>query len=747
MRLPQFAGRLSGLLTFLLFLVAGAGHAAQGDGSPVTTADARPRVGLVLSGGGARGAAHIGVLRVLEEMRIPIDAIAGTSMGAVVGGLYASGMTAAEIESLLSSVNWQDAFRDRPQRSELAFRRKQDDRNFLVRYALGVNNEGFVLPKGLIQGQKLSQLLRSATVSVAEIQDFDRLPVPLRVVATNLETGGAVILRSGDLVTAMRASMSAPGVFTPVEEDGMLLVDGGLVQNLPIDVAREMGVDVLIAVDVSFPLNTRMELNSPLEMTNQAYAILIRNRTLEQRARLGERDLVIDPVLGEMASTEFERVTEARVAGEAAARASSAALAALSLDVEGYQRYLAGRNPLPTTVPVIRFVRVDAESSRYALAIESTMSDLVGQPLDEDRIQSRTSALYALDTFESINYFVVQSGAETGLEFRLHRKSWGPNYVRFGLNLEDDFEGNSSYNAAVRFIMTELNSLNAEWLTDLQIGDNPKFFTEFYQPLSYGNRFFVAPKFDFELRNLQIQDSSGEITEFRERSYEAGLDFGREISNWGEARVGLRRGTQRRRVRIGDPSIPTQEFDRGGYFFRFSYDKLDSIYFPRRGQQFAVEWTAEREGLGASQSADTIEASWQVARSKGRYSLIFSTDFGTTLDESPTPQNLFTLGGFLNLSGLNSDSLTGPHYGIGRLILYRQIGRGGSGVLDFPAYAGISFEAGNTWQDRSDAELGDLKLDGSLFLGADTLLGPVYLATGFDDGGETAFYLFLGRTF
>lgn len=739
------SGCLLHLLLVLAILPAGGVQAAESaiTGSP----EARPRIGLVLSGGGARGAAHVGVLRVLEEMRIPVDAIAGTSMGAVVGGLYASGMSAGEIEGLLGSVNWQDALRDRPQRAELGFRRKQDDRNFLVRYALGIKEEGFVLPKGLIQGQKLSQLLRTATLPVAEIDDFDRLPVPLRVVTTDLETGEPVILQSGDLVTAMRASMSAPGVFTPVEADGKLLVDGGLVQNLPVDVAREMGVDLVIAVDVSFPLSDRSRLTSPIEITNQAFAILIRNRTLEQRATLRSPDLIIEPALGDMTSTQFERVIEARAAGERAARSSATQLAALGLDAAGYGRYLAARNPRLSTLPQVRFVRVDAESGRYAPAIEAAMGDLVGKPLDKDVIQARLSSLYALDTFESIDYALVESGEGTGIEFRLRRKSWGPNYVRVGLNIEDDFEGNSRYNAAARFIMTEVNALNAEWLTDVQIGENPRLFTEFYQPLSYRSRYFIAPKFEFDLRNLQLRDSAGEITEYRERSYEAGLDVGREISNWGEVRAGVRRGTQKRRVRIGDPAIAPQEFDRGGYFFRFSYDKLDSIYFPRRGQQFEVEWTAEREDLGASQSGDTIEANWLVARSRGRHTLIFSTDFGTTLDDTPTPQNLFTLGGFLNLSGLAPGSLAGPHYGVGRLILYRQIGRGGSGVLDLPAYAGISLEAGNTWQERNDASLSNLERGGSLFLGADTFLGPVYLATGFNEGGETAFYLFLGRTF
>jgi NTE family protein len=265
---------------------------------------------LVLSGGGARGAAHVGVLKVLEQMHVPIDAIAGTSMGAVVGGLYASGMSAAEIESLLRSVNWQDAFQDRPPRAELGYRRKQDDRNFLVRFAFGLTEKGVVLPQGFVQGQKLEQVLRNATLPVSEIQDFNRLPVPFRAVATDLETGAAVVLKSGDLVTAMRASMSAPGVFAPAQRDGRLLIDGGIVDNLPIDVARAMGVDVLIVVDVSFPLYERDELTSPLEVTNQAFAILIRSRTQEQRAKLAANDIVIDPKLPHFASTDFGRVPQ-----------------------------------------------------------------------------------------------------------------------------------------------------------------------------------------------------------------------------------------------------------------------------------------------------------------------------------------------------------------------------------------------------------------------------------------------------
>jgi NTE family protein len=708
----------------------------------------RPRIGLVLSGGGARGAAHVGVLKVIDEMRIPIDAIAGTSMGAVVGGLYASGMPVSEIDKLLRSVNWEDAFRDRPPREELGFRRKQDDREFLVRYAMGVTNKGFVLPRGLVQGQKLEQVLRRASLPVAAIQRFDSLPIPFRAVATDLETGEKVILDSGDLVTAMRASMSAPGVFAPAERDGRLLVDGGLTENLPVELARSLNVDVLIVVDVSFPLYSSEELKSPLEITNQAFAILIQGRTRQQRALLGPNDIVIEPDLGRATSADFGRVLSSVRAGEAAARARAGSLQKLTLSPDDYLMYLATRNPRDNSLPTIDFVRADARSMEYDPLVKATMSNLVGKALDADRVRNQLSSLYALDRFESIDYNLIEENGRSGLELDLRRKSWGPNYIRFGLNLEDNFEGTSRYNAALRFISTELNSLGGEWLTDIQIGDNPKFFTEFYQPLSLASRYFVAPQFDFEERSVFQLQENDVLAEYRVRSLQGGLDVGREIQNWGEVRLGMRRGTGRARVLIGDPALPSFEFDRGGYFARFSYDKLDSIFFPRHGQQFNFEWRGERDNIGADENLDAFELSWLVARSFDRHTLIFWMDAGTTADaELVQPQNFYSLGGFLNLSGLPTGYLAGPHYGIARLIYQRRVGRGGQGVLDLPAYAGVSVEAGNTWLESSEASFGNTRKNASLFFGLDSPLGPVYLAAGYDEKGETAFYLFLGRTF
>ena len=712
----------------------------------------RPRIGLVLSGGGARGAAHIGVLKALEEMRVPIDVISGTSMGAVVGGLYAAGVPAAEIEKLMTSIDWQDAFRDRTSREDLAFRRKQDDTDFPVRLPLGLKGGNLLLPKGLIQGQKMQQTLRAATLPVAHVDRFDDLPIPFRALATDLETGEAVILDHGDLTASLRASMSIPGLFAPVEIDNRVLVDGGVANNLPIDEARALGADILIVSDVSFPLQLRDQLNSPLEISNQMLAIMVRRETLRQRAQLGVRDVVIEAPLGGASSFDFTRVSSAIAIGQQEAQGHLYQLRALSLSPEAYAATVAQRQPRTAVPDQIDFVRADEGSRRYATMLERTLEPFVGKPLDVTALEHKITELYGLDLFETLDYELVQENGQDGLLVRARRKSWGPNYVRFALNLEDDFEGNTSFNAAARFIVTELNALGAEWLTDMQVGEHPLLRSEFWQPLNYSapSRYFIAPQVAFEIRNVPLIDGQTRIAEFRVRSAEFGLAVGRELGTWGEVRAGLRRGEGRSRVRIGDPTLPEQEFDTGEFFARFAYDKIDNVNFPRDGAQFTLQWDAARQGLGDDQTADVLSMDWLIAETFGRRdTVVFWTSAGSTVSESDTAaiEDFFTLGGFLSLSGIPRESIAGPHFGIARLLYYRQIGREGPGFLNVPTYAGVSLELGNVWQERTDVSLDSAIKAGSVYLGLDTLIGPLYLAAGLDNGGETAFYLFLGRPF
>ena len=764
------------LMAGLLCAGAPAGAAAEAPAAsevPAATAAPqglliRPRICLVLSGGGARGMAHIGVLKVLEDLKIPIDCIAGTSMGAVVGGLYASGMSARAIDTTMRSVDWQEAFRDAPPRRDLAFRRKQDDRNFLVRLPLGLKHGQILLPKGFIQGQKLQETLRQLTLPFSNNTDFDKLPTAFRAVATDLETGSAVILDKGDLAIAMRASISAPGVFAPVDYQGRLLVDGGLAENLPINVARAMNADILIVSDVSFPLQNRAQLDSALSISNQMLAIMVRKDSDRQKSSLSAQDLLIEPTLGTATATDFAAAAGMIGSGEAAARSLSGRLASLSVSEAAYGNYLARRAARQPGLPPIEFVRVDKESKRYEKTILAEMQPLLGKPLNLDQVGEHITKLYGLGNFETLDYSLVESApgtpsgtrggdnesagdaVESGLEIHARRKSWGPNYVRFGLNLQDDFQGNSRYNAAARFVQSELNELGAELLTDVQIGSDPRVFSEFYQPLDAERTWFVAPSARIEARDLPIYVKNIEVADFRDREAELDVDVGRTLSNWGEIRVGLHRSNGLTHDRYGDPKLVEPQFNNGEFFFKFSYDRLDNVHFPRDGQAFTLQWDGDRTDLGSDIARDRISADWLVARSRGRNTLLWWTSAGSTLDGYVKPTafpDFFSLGGFFNLSGLAPHSLIGPNYAITRAIYFRKIGRGGEGFFEFPAYIGASLELGNAWQRFSDVNVGSAHKDALVFFAIDTFLGPVYLGAGYDEHGTNGFYLFLGRSF
>jgi NTE family protein len=711
----------------------------------VVAADSAPRVGLVLSGGGARGAAHIGVLKVLEEQRIPIHAIAGTSMGAVVGGLYASGLSAAEIAALIDSDEWRAAFTEPAPRDRLSFRRKSEDQNFLVKFPLGIKSGSFRLPKALVSGQRVSQALRRVTFPVAGRAQFDQLPIPFRAVATDLETGDAVVLSGGDLVDAMRASLAAPGLFAPVEIDGRLLVDGGLANNLPVDVAQAMGVDVLIVVDVGFPLRKRDTLDSVTTISNQMLSILIRRGSDVQRARLGAGDILLSPDLGEASSFDFAIIPQATHLGESSARAALSRLSALASDVDRYDAWLAQRAAARQQAPQITTVRVAESAVRYQRLIEGRFA---AAALDVNGIDAAVSTLFGRGNFESVDYRVQGESADT-LEVAARRNSWGPNYVRFGLSLQDDFNGNSNYNAAARFVLADIGPLAAEWVWDAQVGVEPRIATEAHIPFGDEARWFWMPQASFELRNVPLVRSGERIAEYRLRTSEYGVDIGRELSNWGEVRAGVRRETGRARLRLGDPSLArSDEFDVREYFGRFSIDTLDDRNFPRRGHYLVTEWRGERAGLGSDRNADVLTLDWLSARSRGRDTVALWTSFGTQIDSAEdNVRSLFPLGGFLNLSGIAPETLSGRHFAIARALYYRQIGRGGEGFLNVPAYAGLSLEVGNVWDDRSDISFGSSLKQGSLFFGFDTLFGPVYIGTGFGEDTDSNFYLFLGRTF
>jgi NTE family protein len=744
MRAPLYS------LLALWLLLSAVPCRAQQAGAAAT--EQRPRIGLVLSGGGARGAAHVGVLKVLEEMHVPIDAIAGTSMGAVVGGLYASGMTAAEIERQFESIDWEDAFRDRPARSLLNYRRRAEDDDFLVQLPLGFREGRVHLPNGLIQGQKLSQMLRELTLPVAGVASFDDLPTPFRAVATDLESGAPVVIGSGDLASALRASVSAPGIFAPVEREGRLLVDGGVANNLPVDIARTMGVDRLIVVDVGLPLASRERLGSATNVANQMLVILLRREVEKQIATLTSSDVLVSPQLTDTSAYDFTRLPRNVAVGTEAARQASDRLAVLAVPEADYLAHVAARRREPRQIHV-RSVGVDTGSEAYATTTSLLFADLAGAPLDVDLLRRRVARHYGQGRLELLDYRLTtidETAAQpvSDLRFTVRPNSWGPNYVRVGLRLEDDFEGNTSFDAALRFVLTDINRFGAEWIWDGQVGGNPRIGTELYLPFSLRRRWFLEPAALYEVRNVPQYDGDQQVGELRVRSLRYGGALGREIGNSGELRVGGERTLGESRVRLGDNSEAPLEFQFNELFARYSFDSLDSASFARRGQAARLEWRSQVSDRQLERVSDSVRFDWQGAYTWGDNTVMAGLSAGSLLDaDFADERSYFQLGGFLHLSGLPRDSLTGPHMGMTRLLAFRKLGSPGEGLLNVPFYAGVSLEAGNVGQRRGDLSFGSARKNASLFLGVDTLLGPALFATGFDSRGRHAFYLSLGRGF
>jgi NTE family protein len=746
--------RKTPLLTVLAATLLLAGHPAAGESAE------RAKIGLALSGGGARGAAHIGVIRVLEELRIPVDYIAGTSMGSIAGGLYAMGMSPEELEAALLAVDWDAAFRDSPEREDQAFRRKEDQDLFPVSVKLGWRDRKLRMSRGLLEGQNLNAIFTALTLPVATVEDFDRLAIPYRAVGTDIATGDRVVLGEGSLAQAMRASMGVPGVFAPVEIDGRLVVDGGIAANLPIDVVREMGADIVIAVDISTPLAPKEKLNSALSIVGQVTTILTTRNTELQIATLDGDDLLIRPPLGDLGSGDFSRAAEAVGIGEKAAREAAANLARLSLPQEDFARHLAARRRPAPDPPVIDFVRVESDHGFTDSIITSRLRVVEGQPLDYDLLSQDVDRIYGMGMFERIATSVVEEEGRKGLVVRTVRKSWGPNYIHFGLELESDDDGGASFNVRTRLNMTEINRLGAEWRNDIQIGENPRFVSEFYQPLKAFSGYFVAPRLELERDTIFLfaADSDEASSSYRVGRIAAALDIGKEFGSWGELRLGVERERGNAELQTGvgaialelpfDPEdLEDDTFDSGSYSLRFAWDLFDDLDFPRKGQRGSLGVRFFQKHLGAEGNFETLEGRLAKAVTVGRNTVVLAGRGGTVFNGDAPIQDTFALGGFLQLSGLVRNQLRGQHLLLGDVIVYRQVAGFSTAPPNMPVFLGFSLEAGNVWQDTDDIRIDEFLAAGSVFLGVDTVLGPAFLAYGLAEGGRSAGYFFLGRGF
>lgn len=718
----------------------------------------RPRIGLVLSGGGARGLAHVGVLKVLERERVPIDVIAGTSMGAIIGGLYASGMSAETLERELLKVDWTALFANRVAREELSQRRKEDDFEVAPALELGLRDGELRIPLGTLSSRGLESLLRRYTLPVRGMRSFDRLPTPFRAVATDMENGQARVLSEGDLALALRSSMSVPGVFAPTEVDGRILGDGGLVDNLPVDVARAMGADVVIVVNIGTPIAGRETLGSLVGVTTQMIAILTEQNVQRSLASLTKRDLLIAPQLGTLTSGDFDKMRDFVQLGELQAQAQVVQLADYAVDTEGYRAWTQARAQAQGASPTLAFVQFEGSERSNAQRAARELASQPGRAFDVARAEADVRRLAATGDYERVDYQLVRDEAgRDGLVFKLDEKSWGPNYLKVGLDLSTDFSGRASFNVKVVHTRHWLDDAGSEWRNRVRIGSEPAWFTELYRPLGWtlgpSNDWFVAATAAVERREVvtYVSPEGPESGRLRRTSGVAAFDLGQPWGGFGELRAGVFRARFQDKlliVRDDDAAPVASTLDLTGVRLRAVIDQLDYAFLPQRGYRLVGEVAGGRArsragGLRVEQDFTRFDIDAVGATTFGRLhtvNLALRSQFAG--QGSALAQGLYTLGGFQRLSGYKPGQVEGNYLLFGRVSYYYRLT---PPALTRGFFTGFSLEAGNAWRERREVSLGDLRSGMSVFIGADTGLGPLYFGVVHAPRGDTGLYLLLGR--
>lgn len=709
------------------------------------------RVGLVLSGGGARGLAHVGVLHALEERNIQVDAVVGTSMGAIVGALYAAGRDANGVEQVARTTDWAYAFTDRTPRTDTPYIFRQLDSGLAADYRISINQGRVVVPRGILQGLHLSQILDSLFVSYEETGNFDDLPIPYRAVAADLVTGEAVVLDHGRLSTAVRASMSIPGLMEPVEWQDKLLVDGGIANNMPVSVLQEMGVKRLIVVDVGSPLRNAEGIENLVDVMDHLSGLMVRGNTEKQASLTGEKDILITPNLDDIANTSFDAVDDAIEAGyQAATRA---------LEEHPYWRSFAVQRGVEqehkdqaAPMPVVEFIEIQTSGTVNKRVLRHRLRQQLGEPLDTTQLHEDISAMYGLDYFKMIRYHMEEKNNKQGLVLEVEQRHGGTSFFRLGMSVSDDFRGNGEYGLGASMRMAGLNKLGGTAFIRGDIGTRPRLEGRFVQPLDEQMNYFVEPKLLYSAELIDLYDldvQSKALARYRRTERQAGLSVGRQLyRQLGEVRAGV----VRTRGDIGFVSGQNLDdtirgYDDGYYAASVGWDTLDDLAFPKRGTRWQFEWQWHRKSLYAQQNFQRYHVDVTFARSWNRYTFMLEGDASISDTNHRDFATVMPIGGFLSLSGTAPNSHWGQHRALVRTVMFARLGEQSLLPAAVPVYAGFSLEKGNVWDKHSDIKWSESITAGSVFLGAKTLLGPAYLSLGVNEGGDMAVNLFLGQLF
>jgi len=742
---------MNGALPFatLAFAIALLPATAPAQDPPPST---RPTIGLVLSGGGARGLAHVGVLEVLEELRVPVDLIAGTSMGALVGGLYASGLSPDSIRTVMSEVEWDQVLSDTAPLASLDFARRAERRRYPVELEVGLSGEGIRLPGGLIAGQDLGLLLRRHTFPVAAVEDFSRLPIPFAAVATDLATGERVVLDHGDLVEAMRASMAIPVVFSPVESEGRLLVDGGIVDNLPVDLAREMGADIVIAVDASPPLHEEERLRGIIGVFEQLVHLLSRQNVTRQ---LQSADIRIELGLQDVEIFHFRKADEIVTRGEEVARESATQLTLHALPPEIYEMYQESRAARrPTRSRSVSALQIQKPSWIDERRIRRRIGLRPGDPLDLDELEEAVHEVYSIGGLEQVGYDLEVTGDSTTVVLRAQGKTQGPSTLRFGLDLVTDSgaadfrTGLVTFTATTAYTRSRIGARGAEWRTEVRVGQRNSLESALRQPLDFSGRWFLEPLASLSEDHQPVYADERLASEYEVRRGVLTLDVGRTIGRTAEIRVGVATGRTTTDLLHPLPgsnaSFPEIAEDVGELRGAFAVDRLDAVNLPRRGVYADLEIRTSRKGLGGERDWSRTFVSSRGFWSRGPNTFFAAFAGGSSSRSGLPTYEEFRLGGFGSLSGFGDGELRGEEFAVARVGYLTRITEVPPALR--AVLVGGWLEAGDAWRHSDDDPLDRLHCTATAAVGVETIIGPIFAAWARADEGRGRLYVSLGRS-
>lgn len=736
-------------LAFVLIFAASQPYifAQENIETPNESPKKRPKIGLVLSGGGARGFAHIGVLKVLEENRIPIDYISGASMGALVGALYATGRTPAEMEQLVRTLNWDNLLQGKTEFDSLSYRRKEDRRNLPGAITLSGKNGDLNLPSSLNPGHEIGLLLDDLMFPYGENTDFDNLPIPFRTVATDLVNGETVVLKEGALAPALRATMAIPGVFAPVELNERVLADGGILNNIPTDVAKEMGADIILVVNIETQLGDRTALQNLVGILGQTFYVA----TIENSRRsLRQADFIIAPDLQNYSTFDFgagEKIVELGYEG---AQSKVALLKSLALNEEEWEQYLAARQAkVRQPVQIVpEFLAIEGtDNSNAKERIERALNGKYeDQPLNKQELENDLTQLTGTERFDNLGYILAHRDGEPGLEIRVYdppERTERTTILQVGIDVNNSETDDVNFNARARLTFFDIGGEGNEWRNDFSIGSRTLLATEFYRPFER-SKFFAAPRAFYEDRKVNFFENGERLAEYSFRTAQAGIDFGYAVNRDSELRLGYSVGFQKAVRRIGSPLL----FDLSGktsvVSLRWNYDTRNSAQIPTSGIEARNSLNYYFDSPGADNSFPQAESRIIAFRPIGQKSVIFGFGAGGTTFGNTAPLfQQFSVGGLFNISGYGTGEFRGSDYVNGGFGLLRE-------TYNLPPYIGGKlyvggwYEAGSSFESIETARYRQSITGGALL---ETRIGPVFIGGSFAEGGRRRIYFSLGRFF